>query len=78
MKEEELDFSAVPCERTGGNGQKLKCSKFHLNIIICLLNHCYCDEALKPATRKVVGIFNFGQAQSLAISPEQSALSDFA
>lgn len=35
-KEEEPDFSAVPCP--GGNGQKLICRKFHLNIIICLLN----------------------------------------
>lgn len=54
MKEEEHDFSAVPCERTGGNGQKLKCRKFHLNVIIFLLNHWYSDEALKPAAKKVV------------------------
>lgn len=54
MKEEEPDFSAVPCERTGGNRQKLKSRKFHLSIIICSLNHCYSDEALKPAAKKVV------------------------
>lgn len=54
MKEEEPDFSAVPCERTEGNGQKLKCRKFHLNIIICLLNHYDSDEALKPAAKKIV------------------------
>lgn len=53
-EEEEADFSAVPCERTGGNGQKLKCRKFHLNVIVCLLNHCCSDEALKPAAKKVV------------------------
>lgn len=78
MKKEELDFSAVPCERTGGKEQKLKCTKFHVNIIICLLNHWYSDEALKPPARKVVRAFNFGQVQNLAISPEQSALLDFA
>lgn len=54
MKEEEAGFSAVPCERTGGNGQKLKCRKFHLNVIVCLLNHCYRDETLKPAAKEVV------------------------
>jgi len=74
----EPDFSAVPCESTGGNGHKLKYRRFHLNIFIYLFNHCNSDEAPEPAAQKGCGVFNLGDIQTLTIGPEQSALPDSA